>query len=67
MHLAAGILTSTGGMTSHARRSSPEVGNPAGAGARRGDDRRRQGHFTASGRVFTREDVIICSTDDGER
>ncbi|HNB59794.1 MAG TPA: pyruvate, phosphate dikinase [Phycisphaerales bacterium] len=66
MHLAAGILTSTGGMTSHAAVVARGWGKCCVAGAGEVMIDAAKGTFTASGRVFTREDVISLDGSTGE-
>ncbi|MBL8745722.1 MAG: pyruvate, phosphate dikinase [Phycisphaerae bacterium] len=66
MHSAAGILTSTGGMTSHAAVVARGWGKccVAGAGAISIDE--RGGTFTVQGRTFTRHDTISIDGTSGE-
>ena len=66
MHRAAGILTSTGGMTSHAAVVARGWGKccVAGAGALEIDERRRR--FTVDGRVVRATDVISIDGSTGE-
>ncbi len=66
MHRAAGILTSTGGMTSHAAVVARGWGKccVAGAGALHIDD--RAGVFTVGGRTFGRGDLISIDGSVGE-
>ena len=66
MHVAAGILTSTGGMTSHAAVVARGWGKccVAGAGAVRIDE--RAGTMTVNGRTFGRTDIISIDGSTGE-
>ncbi len=66
MHSARGILTSTGGMTSHAAVVARGWGKccVAGAGAITIDS--KAGEFTVNGRAFSREDVISLDGATGE-
>ena len=66
MHTAAGILTSTGGMTSHAAVVARGWGKccVAGAGAIQIDE--KNGKFTVGGRSFGRGDVISIDGTTGE-
>ncbi len=66
MHVAAGILTSTGGMTSHAAVVARGWGRccVAGAGEIHIDAKGRK--FTVKGRTFTAEDVISIDGTTGE-
>jgi pyruvate,orthophosphate dikinase len=66
MHHAAGILTSTGGMTSHAAVVARGWGKccVAGAGEIRIDEAR--GVFTVGGKEFGRDDVISIDGSTGE-
>ncbi|MFZ0254305.1 MAG: pyruvate, phosphate dikinase [Gammaproteobacteria bacterium] len=66
MHLAAGILTSTGGMTSHAAVVARGWGKccVAGAGALRIDESRKT--VTVNGRTFTDQDVLSIDGSTGE-
>jgi len=66
MHTAVGILTSTGGMTSHAAVVARGWGKccVAGAGAITIDA--KAGKFTVGGRTFSREDVISLDGATGE-
>ncbi len=66
MHSAAGILTSTGGMTSHAAVVARGWGKccVAGAGAIQIDEER--GEFTVNGRTFGRGDMISIDGSTGE-
>ncbi|TVR99625.1 MAG: pyruvate, phosphate dikinase [Phycisphaerales bacterium] len=66
MHSAAGILTSTGGMTSHAAVVARGWGKccVAGAGEIRIDA--QAGKFTVGGREFDRTDIISIDGSTGE-
>ncbi len=66
MHRAAGILTSTGGMTSHAAVVARGWGKccVAGAGALHIDEAR--GEFSVDGRLFGRGDLISIDGATGE-
>ncbi|MBL0922481.1 MAG: pyruvate, phosphate dikinase [Phycisphaerales bacterium] len=66
MHTAAGILTSAGGMTSHAAVVARGWGKccVAGAGDIRIDE--AAGCFTAIGRAITRDDLISIDGSTGE-
>ncbi|MCC5824440.1 MAG: pyruvate, phosphate dikinase [Planctomycetes bacterium] len=66
MHKAAGILTSTGGMTSHAAVVARGWGKccVAGAGAIQIDE--KKGTFTVAGRTFGRSDLISIDGSTGE-
>ncbi len=66
MHSAVGILTSTGGMTSHAAVVARGWGKCCVAGA--GDIRidTKAGTFTVKGRTFGRDDVISIDGNTGE-
>ncbi|MBN1852438.1 MAG: pyruvate, phosphate dikinase [Pirellulales bacterium] len=66
MHLAAGILTSTGGMTSHAAVVARGWGRccVAGAGEIRIDEKGRNIHV--GGKVFTHEDILSIDGTTGE-
>ncbi len=66
MHLAAGILTSTGGMTSHAAVVARGWGKCCVAGAGEIHIDASSGTFTVAGRHFTREDVISIDGSTGE-
>ncbi|MBX3406914.1 MAG: pyruvate, phosphate dikinase [Phycisphaeraceae bacterium] len=66
MHLAAGILTSTGGMTSHAAVVARGWGKCCVAGAGEIHIDAAAGTFTVAGRHFTREDVISIDGSTGE-
>jgi pyruvate,orthophosphate dikinase len=66
MHLAAGILTSTGGMTSHAAVVARGWGRccVAGAGALTIDEKGRK--ITVGSRTFTHEDTLSIDGSTGE-
>ena len=66
MHSAAGILTSTGGMTSHAAVVARGWGRccVAGAGEVRINEAKRT--FTVNGRKFTDKDIISLDGSTGE-
>ena len=66
MHAAQGILTSTGGMTSHAAVVARGWGKPcvAGAGAVRIDEKKKQ--ITVKGRTFGPNDMISLDGATGE-
>jgi pyruvate,orthophosphate dikinase len=66
MHLAAGILTSTGGMTSHAAVVARGWGRccVAGAGAIHIDEKARK--ITIGGKTFTHKDVLSIDGSTGE-
>jgi pyruvate,orthophosphate dikinase len=66
MHLAAGILTSTGGMTSHAAVVARGWGRccVAGAGAIHIDEKARK--ITVGGKTFTYKDVLSIDGSTGE-
>ena len=66
MHLAAGILTSTGGMTSHAAVVARGWGRccVAGAGAIQIEEKARK--ITVGGKVFTHKDVLSIDGSTGE-
>ena len=66
MHSAAGILTSTGGMTSHAAVVARGWGRccVAGAGEVRINEEKRT--FTVNGRKFTDKDIISLDGSTGE-
>jgi pyruvate, orthophosphate dikinase len=66
MHLAAGILTSTGGMTSHAAVVARGWGRccVAGAGAIHIDEKARK--ITVGGKTFTHKDVLSIDGSTGE-
>src|SRR5690606_32215024 len=66
MHAAQGILTTRGGMTSHAAVVARGMGKPcvSGAGTLRVDY--RTGTMTALGRSFKRGDVITIDGSTGQ-
>ena len=66
MHAAAGILTTRGGMTSHAAVVARGMGRPcvSGAGALRIDY--KAGTMTVAGQVFRKGDVITIDGSTGE-
>ncbi|MBI1622012.1 pyruvate, phosphate dikinase [Aquamicrobium zhengzhouense] len=66
MHAAEGILTTRGGMTSHAAVVARGMGKPcvSGAGTLRVDA--RTGTLTAMGRTFRRGDVITIDGTSGQ-
>ncbi|HUC46184.1 MAG TPA: pyruvate, phosphate dikinase [Hyphomicrobiaceae bacterium] len=66
MHAAAGILTTRGGMTSHAAVVARGMGRPCvcGAGALRIDP--KAGTMTAGGQTFRKGDVITIDGTRGE-
>ncbi len=66
MHLAAGILTSTGGMTSHAAVVARGWGRccVAGAGAIHIDEKARK--ISVGGKTFTHKDVLSIDGSTGE-
>jgi pyruvate,orthophosphate dikinase len=66
MHSAAGILTSTGGMTSHAAVVARGWGRccVAGAGAIQIDEKARK--ITVGGKVFTHKDTLSIDGSTGE-
>ncbi len=66
MHSAAGILTSTGGMTSHAAVVARGWGKCCIAGAGTVHIDAAQGRFTIGERSFWREDVISLDGSTGE-
>jgi pyruvate,orthophosphate dikinase len=66
MHLAAGILTSTGGMTSHAAVVARGWGKCCVAGAGDVTIDAAAGVFTVAGRTFSREDVFSIDGSTGE-
>jgi pyruvate, orthophosphate dikinase len=66
MHSAAGILTSTGGMTSHAAVVARGWGKCCIAGAGDVVIDATQGEFTVKGRTFGRADVISLDGSTGE-
>ncbi|MFM9995482.1 MAG: pyruvate, phosphate dikinase [Phycisphaerales bacterium] len=66
MHSAAGILTSTGGMTSHAAVVARGWGKCCVAGAGSVHIDAGAGQFTVKGRSFGREDTISIDGSTGE-
>jgi pyruvate,orthophosphate dikinase len=66
MHVAAGILTSTGGMTSHAAVVARGWGKCCVAGAGEVHIDADAGTFTVKGRTFGRTDVISIDGSTGE-
>jgi len=66
MHSAAGILTSTGGMTSHAAVVARGWGKCCVAGAVALSIDAKNGEFTVGTRVFGRGDVIALDGSTGE-
>ena len=66
MHSAAGILTSTGGMTSHAAVVARGWGKCCVAGAGEISINEKAGTFTVKGRTFGRTDVISIDGTTGE-
>jgi len=66
MHAAAGILTTRGGMTSHAAVVARGMGRPcvSGAGALRIDY--KAGTLTVAGEIFRKGDVITIDGSTGE-
>jgi pyruvate, orthophosphate dikinase len=66
MHSAAGILTSTGGMTSHAAVVARGWGKCCVAGAGEVQIDAEAGTFTVKGRTFGRTDVICLDGTTGE-
>ena len=66
MHSAAGILTSTGGMTSHAAVVARGWGKCCVAGAGEIQIDLAAGHFTVDGRTYTRTDTISIDGSTGE-
>ena len=66
MHAAAGILTTRGGMTSHAAVVARGMGRPCvcGAGMLRIDA--KAGTMTAGGEIFRKGDVITIDGSNGE-
>jgi pyruvate,orthophosphate dikinase len=66
MHSAAGILTSTGGMTSHAAVVARGWGKCCVAGAGDVQIDAAAGKFTVDGRTFGRDDVISIDGSTGE-
>jgi pyruvate,orthophosphate dikinase len=66
MHSAVGILTSTGGMTSHAAVVARGWGKCCVAGAGAIDINVANGTFTVGGRTFGRQDLISLDGSTGE-
>jgi pyruvate,orthophosphate dikinase len=66
MHVAAGILTSTGGMTSHAAVVARGWGKCCVAGAGSIHIDADSGTFTVGGKTFGRSDVICIDGSTGE-
>ena len=66
MHSAAGILTSTGGMTSHAAVVARGWGKCCVAGASDVKINEKSGTITIDGRKFTRNDTISIDGTKGE-
>lgn len=66
MHLAAGILTSTGGMTSHAAVVARGWGKPCVAGAGEIAIDSKAGTFKVKGKVFHKTDTISIDGSTGE-
>nr|VFK78671.1 MAG: pyruvate phosphate dikinase [Candidatus Kentron sp. SD] len=66
MHMAAGILTSTGGMTSHAAVVARGWGKCCVAGAGEIIIDEKGGKITVGGRVFTQGDTISIDGSSGE-
>jgi len=66
MHSAAGILTSTGGMTSHAAVVARGWGRCCVAGAGEVNINEKTRSFTVNGRKFTHKDVISIDGSTGE-
>jgi pyruvate,orthophosphate dikinase len=66
MYVAQGILTATGGMTSHAAVVGRQMGKPSivGAGALQVDEERRQ--FTVDGRTVTEGEFVSFDGLSGE-
>ena len=66
MHVAAGILTTRGGMTSHAAVVARGMGKPcvSGAGSIRVDE--KAGTMTVAGRTFKAGDVITIDGSTGQ-
>ncbi|MAE62325.1 MAG: pyruvate, phosphate dikinase [Planctomycetaceae bacterium] len=66
MHAAQGILTSTGGMTSHAAVVARGWGKPcvAGAGAIQIDEKKQR--ITVKGRTFSTQDILSIDGATGE-
>ncbi len=66
MHSAVGILTSTGGMTSHAAVVARGWGKCCVAGAGEIEIDTKKGTFTVGGQVFGRQDMISIDGTSGE-
>ncbi len=66
MHSAVGILTSTGGMTSHAAVVARGWGRCCVAGAHEISIHEKSRKFTVGGRTFTSSDVISIDGSTGE-
>jgi len=66
MHSAAGILTSTGGMTSHAAVVARGWGRCCVAGAGEVNINEKTRSFTVNGRKFTHKDTISIDGSTGE-
>ena len=66
MHSAAGILTSTGGMTSHAAVVARGWGKCCVAGAGDIHIEADKGRFTVGGKSYSRDDVISIDGSTGE-
>ncbi len=66
MHVAAGILTSTGGMTSHAAVVARGWGKCCVAGAGEVHIDAKAGTFTVKGKTFGRNDTICIDGSTGE-
>ena len=66
MHMAAGILTSTGGMTSHAAVVARGWGKCCVAGAGAITINEKGGNITVAGKKFTRKDTLSIDGTTGE-
>jgi len=66
MHMAAGILTSTGGMTSHAAVVARGWGKCCVAGAGNIHINEKAGTFEANGKTYTRDTVLSIDGSTGE-
>jgi len=66
MHTAAGILTSTGGMTSHAAVVARGWGKCCVAGAGAITINEKGGNITVNGKKFTRKDTLSIDGSTGE-
>lgn len=66
MHMAAGILTSTGGMTSHAAVVARGWGKCCVAGAGEINIDEKGGKITVKGKTFTQNDVLSIDGSSGE-